>query len=489
MALQLVAGSIFFHLGRTGGYAIRSALQQAGLAKGEIGAFHATPGGLGFSEGVTSFAFVRHPLSWLRSLWYHKLVFGLDETDHPVLHHIPDVSPKVFLEYCIENFPKGFAYHYFEPYLSCDHIGRFENLKEDLQRILVSINELDANQKIDIPVENQSTHKVIKEFVAPQSVLDAYMATELHWAEGFGYKGILIDYIGEGNYVSPLAGGWSNRLYREILDPIKEQFASEQYAYASPHLLGCALRDGVPVERIIADRIEKYSYDGFLFFSPHLREKTKMPLRCYEHFMLATTLRDINVEGKKVLQVNCSSGFHAISAERLGAAEVTAIDPTYSNLLVEFSIPLLASRINYQQIGVNNIPEHWQDQFDIVIATQFHLATAEPSHQLSKLLPLLRREGTLLLSLDIIDDFEGIPLIFYPEYDFSPTGGLCYMTRSMLSQTLRQHEVCTVDWVADLKIGLDEPHRFGELPFPSQNPSAIHRQSVINRVLIKAQVS
>lgn len=68
MALVLPK-SIFFHVGRTAGHFVRSAVRQMSIPTYEVGAFHDWPSSIALSEAEKKrlhFCFVRHPIAWLR---------------------------------------------------------------------------------------------------------------------------------------------------------------------------------------------------------------------------------------------------------------------------------------------------------------------------------------------------------------------------------------------------------------------------------------
>lgn len=481
MALLLRNGTIFFHLGRAGGYGVRSTLQALGVADREVGAFHCSPAELPEESQRRSFTFVRHPLAWLRSLWYHKLAFGLDEGDHPLLHQIHDVSPKTFLEFCIENFPNGIAYDYAQFFLRATYVCRSEDVETELKKVLVLCGEVSADDEFSIVRENCSNHRVISEFQAPRGHLEAYLKTEKHWCGLYGYSTVPKHMIGKGEYISPLRDGWSNRLYRSGRE---EGAGADQdgscLAY-SPYLLGCAVRSGVDLRNTIAHRVYEYDYDDFLCLSEALRERHRFALRAFENFVVSQSLRDIGLAGKRVLQVGCGNGFHALSAERLGAEEVVAIDCDHQPFLAEFLIPFLASRVRFMRLGFDDIPSDWNRSFDVVVISKFHKLVDAPHPALRKLLGLLRPDGCMILGLDVVDSFPEIPLVFHPRHEFSPTGGRCYLNPRSLSEALSGAGAVATECDVSLKIGLDEPRRFPELPFPDQDTSIVYRTSVVNK--------
>jgi len=150
MALQLEK-SVFFHIPKTGGSWVRKALKQAGLSRGELGCnWHAGIQNLPnhicehnkFHEvncdGLFTFAFVRHPVSFYISYWCFKMKRGwtsnLDKRTQS-----EDFS--IFVDKMIEDNDEGLVSHSYWRYLGLrihllDKIGRQEYLCEDLISIL-----------------------------------------------------------------------------------------------------------------------------------------------------------------------------------------------------------------------------------------------------------------------------------------------------------------------------------------------------------------
>lgn len=69
MALRLVDGSVLLHIPRTGGTFAAAVLDELGLVDGKLGAKHDCPDILRLESGRRSFVFVRHPVSWICSVY------------------------------------------------------------------------------------------------------------------------------------------------------------------------------------------------------------------------------------------------------------------------------------------------------------------------------------------------------------------------------------------------------------------------------------
>ncbi len=150
----LLPDAVFFHLPKTGGQWVASALHRAGVVEGAVGTIHASPDEVADEPAVLRrsirFVFVRHPLAWYRSMWAHRR----DENWEPI--DDPDwFSPRWIVEWgaftdaaraptfdgfvrnCVEAYPSGFLASLYRAYTDgCTHVGHYESLQDDLVRTL-----------------------------------------------------------------------------------------------------------------------------------------------------------------------------------------------------------------------------------------------------------------------------------------------------------------------------------------------------------------
>ncbi len=150
MALVLPQ-ALFVHVPKTGGTWVRRVLEEAGLARGELGRAHATPDELRhephFRHADVVFAFVRHPLEWYRSYWAYRRKHGWhrpspQELQAPIrtvrldAHCRAEQFP-AFVRNCLRRYPHGWVTQLYAHYTrGCTHVGRFERLRDELLRIL-----------------------------------------------------------------------------------------------------------------------------------------------------------------------------------------------------------------------------------------------------------------------------------------------------------------------------------------------------------------
>lgn len=158
MAL-LLPQSVFFHIPKTGGTWVRAAIAKAGIPVNEIcnvrdwskagpllrhHVFHAKPHEVA-AQGRFGFAFVRHPLSWYRSLWAFHTHHGKDSgvvpgprlQDNPSFHEfigriLREGHPLQTVQ--LRDYTGGNG-------KMLEAVGRQESLTDDLVRILREAGE------------------------------------------------------------------------------------------------------------------------------------------------------------------------------------------------------------------------------------------------------------------------------------------------------------------------------------------------------------
>lgn len=163
MALQL-PHSQFFHIPRTGGFFVRKALTEAGVATNEICQTHSDyyhrPGSAYFKRGTIlhmkptelfqqghkRFTIVRYPVGWLRSYFKHRVKYGWNMYEDIDLECKADTFEE-FIDRYLKRVP-GYYSHLVSQYDKVDFVGRTENLNNDLVAILKACGESFDKQKI-----------------------------------------------------------------------------------------------------------------------------------------------------------------------------------------------------------------------------------------------------------------------------------------------------------------------------------------------------
>jgi len=162
----LLSRSIFFHVPKTGGMWVRSALKNSGVPTHEIannmfrfrdtwelrhGIYHANVQDI-HPQGRFTFAFVRNPLSWYQSQWAYQMRTGWVGKG-PLVTDCRAENFQDFIRYCIKRLP-GFLSQLYALY-DVDFVGKYECLEEDLVRALhMAGEEFDEHALRNTPPEN-----------------------------------------------------------------------------------------------------------------------------------------------------------------------------------------------------------------------------------------------------------------------------------------------------------------------------------------------
>jgi hypothetical protein len=171
MATAILPNSRFLHIPKTGGSWVCTVLEKSGI--GEL-AFTKLPHPIRRTspgQGLFTFAFVRHPLTWFQSYWKYKFKTGhwnpyrsLDaecraNTFHQFLDNVIEKCPGFYSEYLL---------HFVGPPNNpIDFIGKQENLVEDL---LTALDLAKEQYNPEFPEFVRSSKHVN---VAPQALLES----------------------------------------------------------------------------------------------------------------------------------------------------------------------------------------------------------------------------------------------------------------------------------------------------------------------------
>lgn len=143
--MALVTSKLAFaHLPKTGGQTIRSILSKIDDCR-EIGDYHSPPMVLN-SHGMSTKVFIsiRHPLSWYRSRWYHRIRNGW-QPEHPVDWECANNDFNKFVNNLIEYDANGRLSTLVKMFMkknrhdNVDFIIKNEDLFGDLRNILFSV--------------------------------------------------------------------------------------------------------------------------------------------------------------------------------------------------------------------------------------------------------------------------------------------------------------------------------------------------------------
>lgn len=155
MALQL-PNSQYFHIPRTGGFWVRKAITAGGVPTNELAQvgerfysgvqhhfkrgtiLHIMPEDIA-QHGHKRFTFVRHPVSWLVSYFWHRYNYGWNMQDTMDAKCNAD-DALTFLENYVK-FAAGSYTDLVKLYDGVDFVGRTEYLEDDLVEILIKCGE------------------------------------------------------------------------------------------------------------------------------------------------------------------------------------------------------------------------------------------------------------------------------------------------------------------------------------------------------------
>jgi SAM-dependent methyltransferase len=190
MALFLDNTTVY-HPGRTGGHWLRANLYAMGLVSGESNGLHDSPLDLlGFDQRAKNsqiVCFIRHPLTWIRSLWIHETQFGWTNADLAPTNEFGSFD--AYIEDITKRYPKGICSHYFQPFLdAATHVGRYETLQSDSCRILKECGfSVSSELPYSKPINVSSPDGIVRAAKATPAILERYLESELEYCSKYGY--------------------------------------------------------------------------------------------------------------------------------------------------------------------------------------------------------------------------------------------------------------------------------------------------------------
>jgi 2-polyprenyl-3-methyl-5-hydroxy-6-metoxy-1,4-benzoquinol methylase len=125
-------------------------------------------------------------------------------------------------------------------------------------------------------------------------------------------------------------------------------------------------------------------------------------------------LRELDLKGRRVLDIGCRDGLFSFAAESLGAAEVIGIDNDISKAAVEFLIPYFQSRVQMREMNLYDLTPANVGMFDAIVfpGVLYHLRY--PFWSMKIIRDVLKPGGDLLVETMIWDGMNRESMLYCP---------------------------------------------------------------------------
>lgn len=185
---------VFLHIPKTGGTWVKAAIEKAGLAVDHADDYHADLSKIRNdvrSQGKILFAFVRHPVEWVRSYWaFRKETRRFNDAFDPMVWA---EEFDVFSRRVVAFEPRGMINVHFDRYIGPPGdrilVGLQENLVEDLILILGLIGEdFDPEVIRSTPRQRDSAAYLKQRSTVPPNLRNLIVASNRRLVDEF-YQG------------------------------------------------------------------------------------------------------------------------------------------------------------------------------------------------------------------------------------------------------------------------------------------------------------
>lgn len=196
-------------------------------------------------------------------------------------------------------------------------------------------------------------------------------------------------------------------------------------------------------ENELARRLSNYSFYHIIPLTPTLKTPGVERYLPGQEKVLRT-LRGLDFEGKRVLDVGCRDGLYSFEAEKGGAREIIGIDNDLSRGAVELLIPWFGSKVRMVEMNLLALSPTTFGTFDIVIfaGVLYHLRF--PFQGLDVLSDVLVQDGVLVLETAVFADDNRHALLYCPaptDSPFDPTS-VSFFNMKGLTDTLGAFGFC-----------------------------------------------
>ena len=401
----------------------------------EVGNFHDWPSCIKLSpeeESKLSFCFIRHPLSWLKSFWYIQMQRGWSLDEYSI--SLKSDSFSEFLMKAVEIYPDGPVSAIFSPYLEkCKEVGRQENLKEDLLRILNLagerlIPEVVATAKI-ISLEIDASVRMAA--TAPKLILKKVMETEKNLCGRWGCADIPLKLIGPANIcLSPYIN----------LGQVRKEIATNKFLELSSN------NEILVNNKVITNSKGKNRIVGLAILE---------------------TLRNYDFKGKDLLDIHCTDGAYCFYAESQKAKQVVGINRNHSEIQDQLKFAL-KSKVAFKKIGYYSVEQKINQKFDVVMCFNLFQTSRYPFLLLRTLSRLMKVDGELILECDYLNGYDNVPLLFCPLGSESPLSSTSctFFNKAALTNALTSFGFHSFEFKKELKIPVAKTREYWQFDIP-----------------------
>jgi SAM-dependent methyltransferase len=136
--------------------------------------------------------------------------------------------------------------------------------------------------------------------------------------------------------------------------------------------------------------------------------------------MIIEAMRSLDFRGKRVLDIGCRDGALSFEAERLGAAEVLAVDFDLPVQTTSFLKAALGSKVRFEQHNVYDLAPDRVGLFDVILMPGVLYHLRYPMLGLRRLRELCHEGSVLLVETATFADGNRFPLMLCPSGVDSP---------------------------------------------------------------------
>jgi SAM-dependent methyltransferase len=147
---------------------------------------------------------------------------------------------------------------------------------------------------------------------------------------------------------------------------------------------------------------------------------------------------NVDLRGKRVLDVGCRDGLYSFMAERGGAAEVVGIDNDLSAAAIEFLIPYFGSAVRMHEMNLYDLTAARFGTFDVLIFADVLYHLRYPFRAFQILAELANPQATLIVRTALYCGAEDLAMLYCPiglESPYDPTS-CTFFNRKGLTDSL-----------------------------------------------------